>query len=245
MKRPGGFPRRINRPATPVPATAVEAKPAAVEQLQPPRTGFPRLPTRPVPPALANDPPQATTRPAPPPLPVGEFFAAGDQDAGMDNPDSAGELFPEPYEDDDAPILTEPLPPPPRPEPTVLHPTPASRAAPPPVRLPGPGLLASNVGPRPSNRPSFLPPPRERGYIPAPPLPPAPSQAAAPPGAQPRPPRGAMPPPAGTAPPTSDRAFERLRKSPPTSATMAPPKPPVRKQPGPQPIDPNDIPFDL
>jgi hypothetical protein len=57
--------------------------------------------------------------------------------------------------------IKSPLPPPPRPAPTILHPTPASRAAPPPVRQPGAGLLASNVGAPARARPS-LPLPRER-----------------------------------------------------------------------------------
>lgn len=269
-QRPGGFPT-IRRPAPPPAAAAVEVKPAeAAEPQAAPRIGFPRPWVQRVPAAVKYDAP-----PAPPPLPLNEF-ADGVQDAGLDDPDSAGsgEAFPEPlYEDDDAPIITAPLPPPPRPEPTVLHPTPASRAATPPVRQPKTGLLSSNVGPQPSNRPTFLPPPRPRGYVPAPPLPQATREAAPPPvrqpggvvpssgGAQPRalpsfrPPPSerpeagradpAMPPPAGTAPATSDRAFERLRKSPPAPATMAAPKPPVRKQPGPQPIEPDDIPFDL
>src|ERR1700675_1131680 len=112
-QRPGGFPT-IKRPAPPPAAAAVEAKPvdaAAQVRCVPP-----------APAAVKYDAPHTATLPAPPPLPVDEFVADGDHDAGMDG---SGELFPEPlYDDDDAPIITEPLPPPPRPEPTILHPTP-------------------------------------------------------------------------------------------------------------------------
>jgi hypothetical protein len=159
-QRPGGFPR-INRPPSPAkPATAaVEPKPATAAQ-QAPRTGFPRLPVRPVPlapAAVKYDAPHSTTRP----LPVDEFFA---NDMKMDA-DSIGpsDPFTEPLDEDpdDAPVITVPLQPLPRPEPTVLHPTPASRAAPPPQRRPGYGLLASNVVAPARTTPTFLPPPRE------------------------------------------------------------------------------------
>jgi hypothetical protein len=57
--------------------------------------------------------------------------------------------------------IKTPLLPPPRPQPTVLRPTPASRAAPPPVGQPRAGLLASNVGAPARARPGFLPPRRD------------------------------------------------------------------------------------
>jgi hypothetical protein len=67
-----------------------------------------------------------------------------------------------PLDDDlDAPEITVPLQPPPRPAPTIMHPTLASRLAPPPVRQPGSGLLAKNVGAPAHATPSFLPPPKE------------------------------------------------------------------------------------
>jgi hypothetical protein len=185
MKRPGGFPR-INRPA-PVPTAAVEAKPVDAAAQQAPRTGFPRLPTRPVMPAPAAvkyDAPHDTMRPAPPHLPaaepIDEFFADGDQDAVMDDGDSAepDDLSADSLDvdPDDAPIITVPVQPLPRPPPTVAHPTPASRTPRPPVRQPGSGLLAR---PRPvfqppsRPRPSFLPPSRERPALPPPAPPPA------------------------------------------------------------------------
>jgi hypothetical protein len=76
---------------------------------------------------------------------------------------SSDDLFPEPLDEDhdDAPEITVPLQPLPRPQPTVLHPAPASRTAPPPVRQPGAGLMASRVGAPAPARPGFLPP-RER-----------------------------------------------------------------------------------
>jgi hypothetical protein len=165
-QRPGGFPRtnRPPSPAKPAPA-AVEAKPTEATQA-PQRAGFSRLPVRPTQPVPAAV--EYVARPAPPPLPSAEFFADAFQDAA--DPDSARsiEQFPEAlYDDsDDAPEITVPLQPLPRPPPTVLHPTAASRAAPPPVRQPGSGLLASNVVAPVRTRPSFLPPPRERPALP-------------------------------------------------------------------------------
>jgi hypothetical protein len=92
--------------------------------------------------------------------PLDEFF--GDEDAADIDADS-DELFAEALDEapDDAPVITVPLQPPPRPQPTQLHPNPASRA-PPPVRQPGAGLLESNVGAPARARPIFQPPPRER-----------------------------------------------------------------------------------
>jgi hypothetical protein len=130
--------------------------------------------------AVKYDAPHA----APPHLPAAEFFAYQDA-ADIDDRDSAGsgEQFPEPlYDDsDDAPVITAPLQPPPRPAPTILHPTPASRAAPPPERHPGSGFWASVVAqakapppeardvPRPAPaRPVFQPPARRVFQPPAP-----------------------------------------------------------------------------
>jgi hypothetical protein len=170
MSRIGGFPRFKRPVPLPAPAEPVAAAPAAVEQQDEqqaePRTGFPRLPVRPVPPAPAQmkyDAPHATTRPAPPPLPAAEpvddFFGEGDEDVDPYAPTTAGAGYPfaEPLEEDpdDAPEITVPLQPPPRPPPTVLYPARASRTAAPPVRPPGVGLMASRVGARP------FPPPRD------------------------------------------------------------------------------------
>jgi hypothetical protein len=150
MTRIGGFPRRINRPAAPPPATAVEAKQAAVEQPKP-RSGFPQRPTRPV----ASEP-----------------AVKYDHDAAdMDDPDSAGsgDPFTESldYRDaDDAPVITVPVQPLPRPQLTIMHPTEASRMAPPPMRKPGSGLLSSSVGApagAQAKAPPPLPPPQARG----------------------------------------------------------------------------------
>lgn len=88
--------------------------------------------------------------------PVEEHFGE-DSSFAADQPEAAEveDLFPEPLDDDDAPVLTEPLQPMSRPQPTVFHQTPVSRDAPPPVRQSsGSGLMTSNV------KPAFLPPSR-------------------------------------------------------------------------------------
>ena len=146
-RRPGGFPR-INRPPSPVKTAAVETKPATVlSTAAPVRHGLlrpaapPSLAARP---ALASKPVPASR--LPPPL----------------------EVEPE-YDEDGRRLITSPLTPLPRPAPTILHPTPASRAASQPARQPGSGLLASQ-------RPAFQPP----------------SQPAPPPIARTRPPKPAV-----------------------------------------------------
>jgi hypothetical protein len=90
--------------------------------------------------------------------------------ADMDDPDSAGSgelLTALDYRDpDDAPEITVPMQPPPRPRITIMHPTEASRMAPPPVRKPGSGVLASSLGAPAGTQakaPPPLPPPQARG----------------------------------------------------------------------------------
>jgi hypothetical protein len=254
MTRPGGFPR-INRPPAPAKpaAAAVEAKPAAVAP-RAHRTGFSRLPVRATPPAPAAV--EYVAQPAPPPLPSAEFFPDADQDVA--GPDSArsSEQFPAPlYDDsDDAPEITVPLQPLPRPAPTILHPTRASRLAPPPVRQPGSGLLASIVAPA-RTRPSFLPPPRER---PAPP-PFAPpdggfplTQATAPPSpSQPRDMPSPAPAPnaeakhqAAILPPLPERPRVSTKVGPFFDKNGRPLRPKVPLTRHVSPLSPDDIPFD-
>lgn len=81
------------------------------------------------------------------------FFDDGSVEIEQEASAEAEDLFPEPLDDDDAPVLTAPVQPLPRPQPTILHRAPVSRTTPPPVRpSSGSGLMTSQV------RPGFLPP---------------------------------------------------------------------------------------
>jgi hypothetical protein len=91
--------------------------------------------------------------------PVEELFGEADetdQDGeAMGADETQGGLFAEPLDEtDEAPVMTEPLAPPPRPQPTVMPPP--SPAAPPVRPASGAGLMSANVGQRP--RPTFAPP---------------------------------------------------------------------------------------
>jgi hypothetical protein len=138
--RIGGFPR-FKRPAPkPAPAAAPVAVAPAAEVVVAPS------PTQPVTPQTPDPRPAVTVSPAPA-VPESEW---DDDVAETDASETAGvhDIFAETLNEDpdDAPEITEPLQPLPRPQPTVLHPMPASRTAPPPVRSPGAGLMASRLG---------------------------------------------------------------------------------------------------
>lgn len=121
--------------------------------------GLPRINR---PPAAAKAVARAVeTKPEAPPQPV-----SANSTAMLANPPAPDfdSTDAEEFDEEGRRYITKPLAPLPRPAPTILHPTLASRAAPPPVRQPGTGLLASPIA-RP--RPAFLSP-----RSPAPPLPP-------------------------------------------------------------------------
>ena len=68
--------------------------------------------------------------------PIDELFVFEVDESGTDEPepDDAEDQFHEPIDDHDAPVLTEPVKPLPRPEPTLISPSAAARALPPRVR---------------------------------------------------------------------------------------------------------------
>jgi len=133
VTRPGGFPRIKRPPAAKAADPAVEVKAPAPEGCWP-------------------DYEQDTPRHD---MSLDQTFAPASLIEATLDFDPTEE---EEYDEEGRRLITKPLPPPPRPQPTILHPTPASRAAPPPVRPPGAGLLANNVGAPVRTRPSFLPP---------------------------------------------------------------------------------------
>jgi hypothetical protein len=101
--------------------------------------GFPRI-RRPVPTVVDTGDQHSAE-------PVDNDIVSDDHYMDLDVVDSARPEFTEtPFEDLDAPIITEPLQPPPRPEPTVLPLLPVRRTEAPPIRQPGSGLRASNIG---------------------------------------------------------------------------------------------------
>jgi hypothetical protein len=135
------------------------------------------------------------------------------------------------YDEDDRRIMTGPLAPPPRPKPTIFHPQPVQKVAPPPVRPPGSGLLASRLPPK----PGILPPARHAYPESFPRTKPAATQLSVPTGEA----QSAI----LQLPPERPRVPNNAPKFDKDGGPLGPPRVALKRHVAPQPLSPEDVPF--